>query len=68
VPPIRPTNQTPPASALPLRWALILLGAFVATLIFGPLTYVQFGLPAGILAGLAAGGATVRGLHELLGP
>jgi hypothetical protein len=64
--PAPPTPQVPPV--LPQRWALILLAAFVIACIFGGLTFVQFGLAAGLLTALTAGGATVKGLHELLGP
>jgi hypothetical protein len=61
------TTPTPPPAGLPLRWALILFSALVVGMIFGALTFIRFGVAAGVLAGLTAAGATVKGLHEVLG-
>jgi hypothetical protein len=54
------------ANQMPLRWALILLLAGLATAVVGGLTVVQSGSwPAALLAGLAAGGATVLGANQI---
>jgi hypothetical protein len=51
-----------------MRWALILVTALLIALIVGVLTYLQAGWPAALLAALAAGGATIPAMHQLLGP
>jgi hypothetical protein len=51
-------------------WALSLLTAIVAGLIFGLLTYAQTkgDWPAALLAALSAVGVVTFGLHQLLSP
>ncbi|MYS22726.1 hypothetical protein GA0115240_14422 [Streptomyces sp. DvalAA-14] len=64
-----PTPPPRPPDPLPLRWAVIFLGALVGGLLVGSLTFLQTtSWPATLLAALGTFGATVPALHTLLGP
>jgi hypothetical protein len=53
---------------LSVRWALILLAGLVVSVLVGMLTFLQVGSwPAGLLAGLGAGGMTMPVLHQIVG-
>jgi hypothetical protein len=57
----------PLSDRLPARWALILLGAVVAGSLTGVLTYAESGTwPAALLVALAASGATISALHQVI--
>jgi hypothetical protein len=59
---------TPTPDALPLRWATILLSAFVAATVTGLLTFSQtLSWPAALLAALGVAGAAVPVAHQILG-
>ena len=60
--------MTSSPSPLTILWALILLAALLAALIFGLLTYLETkgSWPAALLAALSAAGATALGAHQLL--
>ena len=59
-----PSNSEP----LPMRWAVIFLGALLVALLAGALTLAETtSWPAALLAGLAATGATATALHQFLG-
>jgi hypothetical protein len=64
--PTQPRSSSP--SPFPLRWAVILMGALLAGLVIGGLTFLQaVNWPAAVLAGLVAAGAAVPVLHSVLG-
>ncbi|MEV0192366.1 hypothetical protein AB0I39_28020 [Kitasatospora purpeofusca] len=65
-----PTTQLPsePDPLFTQRTAIILLGGAFIGLVVGALTFLGGGSAAGaVLAGLAGAGASVMGLHKLIG-
>jgi hypothetical protein len=68
-PPTAPDPNDPePGPLLSLRAALILLNATVLGATAGALTWASAGnTAASLLAGLTATGATIAGLHRLVG-
>lgn len=61
------SEPTTPPGPLPLRWAVIFIGALVVCLFVGGLAFVQTrSWPAALRAALSAAGATVVALHVLL--
>ncbi|MFD7907059.1 hypothetical protein ACFV4G_33075 [Kitasatospora sp. NPDC059747] len=63
-----PPNQSETEPLLTVRTAIILLTAAVIGLVAGGLTYLGTrSTPGAALAGLTAAGASVVGLHQLIG-
>ncbi|MFJ3791354.1 hypothetical protein [Kitasatospora sp. NPDC090091] len=63
-----PQNQPGPAPFLTVRTAIILVAAVVIGLVVGGLTFLGGGpVAAAVLAGLTGSGASVLGLHQLIG-
>ncbi|GAA1108071.1 hypothetical protein [Kitasatospora arboriphila] len=63
-----PSNQSGPTPFLTLRTVVVLLAAAVIGLVVGGLTFLSTRSAAGaVLAGLTAFGASVLGLHKLIG-
>ncbi|QXJ22180.1 hypothetical protein AGRA3207_003141 [Actinomadura graeca] len=59
---------SPSSDPLPVRWAVILMGALVASALVGALTLAQTASwPGALLAALGAGGSAVLALHQMLG-
>ncbi|WP_157430676.1 hypothetical protein [Actinomadura macra] len=57
----------PSPDPLPVRWALIFMGALVAAALVGALTLVETASwPAALLAALGAGGTAILALHQTL--
>jgi hypothetical protein len=62
------TRPSSTPAALPMRWAVILIAALAIALLVGALTLAETtSWPAAMLAGLAAAGMTITGLHPVLG-
>lgn len=57
-----------PPDRLPLRWAVILTTAAVASMLVGALTFLETASwPGALLAAMGTGGMVIPALHQMLG-